>query len=107
MISAACHHVIFFARARKITSCTFIVRSIAACVYENMPSMLSYPRRLQSGQITCYLNRTYHVLTTPSRTALDSLWGSIHLCQTSEPSSRHFEYPPPQPPSPTHHPPQN
>jgi len=26
--------------------------------------MLSYPRRLQSGQITCYLNRTYHVLTT-------------------------------------------
>jgi hypothetical protein len=32
MISAACHHVIFFAMARKITSCTFIVRSIAACV---------------------------------------------------------------------------
>ncbi len=29
-----------------------------------MPSMVSYPRRLQSGQITCYLNRTYHVLTT-------------------------------------------
>src|ERR1700674_1530951 len=26
--------------------------------------MLSYPRRPQSGQITCYLNRTYHVLTT-------------------------------------------
>src|SRR5437899_8981030 len=24
MISAACHHVIFFAMARKITSCTFI-----------------------------------------------------------------------------------
>jgi hypothetical protein len=30
MISAACHHVIFFASARKITSCTFIARSIAA-----------------------------------------------------------------------------
>jgi hypothetical protein len=30
MISAACHHVIFFAIARKMTSCTFIARSIAA-----------------------------------------------------------------------------
>src|ERR1019366_1035778 len=29
-----------------------------------MPSMVSYPRRLQSGHITCYLIRTYHVLTT-------------------------------------------
>jgi hypothetical protein len=26
--------------------------------------MFSCPRRPQSGQITCYLNRTYHVLTT-------------------------------------------
>ncbi len=26
--------------------------------------MVAYSRRLQSGQITCYLNRTYHVLTT-------------------------------------------
>jgi hypothetical protein len=26
------HHVIFFAIARKITSCTFIARSTAACV---------------------------------------------------------------------------
>jgi len=32
MISAACHHVIFFAMARKMTSCTFIARSTAACV---------------------------------------------------------------------------
>jgi len=32
MISAVCHHVIFYAIARKIASCTFIVRSIAACV---------------------------------------------------------------------------
>jgi hypothetical protein len=30
MISAACHHVIFFAIARKITSCIFIARSTAA-----------------------------------------------------------------------------
>src|ERR1035438_10104989 len=29
-----------------------------------MSSMVSYPRRLQSGHFTCYLNRTYHVLTT-------------------------------------------
>jgi len=30
MISAACHQVIRFAIARKITSCTFIARSTAA-----------------------------------------------------------------------------
>jgi hypothetical protein len=30
IISAACHQVIFFAMARKMTSCTFIARSIAA-----------------------------------------------------------------------------
>src|SRR5713226_9553530 len=29
-----------------------------------MLGMFSYPRRPKSGQITCYLNRTYHVLTT-------------------------------------------
>jgi hypothetical protein len=28
------------------------------------------PRRPQSGQITCYLNRTYHVLTTSWISAL-------------------------------------
>jgi PD-(D/E)XK nuclease superfamily len=32
IISAACHHVIFLAMARKITSCTFIGRSVAAFV---------------------------------------------------------------------------
>ena len=30
IISAACHQVIFFAKARRITSCIFIARSIAA-----------------------------------------------------------------------------
>jgi hypothetical protein len=30
MISAVCHHVIFLAIARNITSCTFIARSTAA-----------------------------------------------------------------------------
>jgi len=29
-----------------------------------MLRMVSYSRRPKSGQITCYLNRTYHVLTT-------------------------------------------
>src|ERR1700746_474489 len=29
-----------------------------------MLAMVSYPRRPQSGHITCYLNRTYHVLPT-------------------------------------------
>ena len=38
IISAACHHVIFFAIARKVTSCIFIAM--------------------------CYLDRTYHVLLT-------------------------------------------
>jgi hypothetical protein len=29
-----------------------------------MLRMVSYSHRPKSGQITCYLNRTYHVLTT-------------------------------------------
>ena len=29
-----------------------------------MFAMVSHSRRLKSGQITCYLNRTYHVLLT-------------------------------------------
>ncbi len=33
--------------------------------------MLSYPRRLPSGHFTCYLNRTYHVLTTFTYFPLD------------------------------------
>src|ERR1035441_7090020 len=32
-----------------------------------MLCMVSYSRRPQSGQITCYLNRTYHVLPTAGR----------------------------------------
>src|ERR1017187_6765235 len=30
-----------------------------------MLGMVSYSRRPKSGQIMCYLNRTYHVLLTP------------------------------------------
>jgi uncharacterized damage-inducible protein DinB len=29
-----------------------------------MLRIFSYPRRPKSGHLTCYLNRTYHVLTT-------------------------------------------
>jgi hypothetical protein len=36
-----------------------------------MLRMVSYPRRLKSGQIMCYLNRTYHVLTTLSGFSVD------------------------------------
>src|SRR5204863_10039449 len=63
-ISAACHQVIFFAVACNFTSCTFIARSIAALGYASMLLMVSHPHRPQSGHITCYLNRTYHVLPT-------------------------------------------
>jgi len=37
-----------------------------------MLRMVSYPHRLKSGHITCYLNRTYHVLTTTRNNYLDS-----------------------------------
>ena len=33
--------------------------------------MISYPRRPKSGHITCYLNRTYHVLPTASPLRVD------------------------------------
>src|SRR5208282_2923102 len=45
-----------------------------------MPSMLSYPRRLQSGQITCYLNRTYHVLTTSNGEGVDIVRAKTYRC---------------------------
>jgi len=42
-----------------------------------MPAMFSYPHRQKSGQITCYLNRTYHVLTTAPIYAVAA---AIFLC---------------------------
>ena len=39
-----------------------------------MPRIVSYSRRPQSGQITCYLNRTYHVLATRGDSLLDKFW---------------------------------
>src|SRR5260370_42509447 len=38
-----------------------------------MLPMVSYPTRLQSGQITCYLNRTYHVLPTNEPVTVDRI----------------------------------
>jgi hypothetical protein len=37
--------------------------SLAPCI-QNMPALFPYPHRPKSGRITCYLKRTYHVLTT-------------------------------------------
>lgn len=37
-----------------------------------MLRMASYPHRPKSGHTTCYLNGTYHVLTTTSRPFVDS-----------------------------------
>ena len=35
--------------------------------------MVSHPHRLQSGHITCYLNRTYHVLPTATASTVADL----------------------------------
>ena len=40
-----------------------------------MLPMVSHSRRPQSGHITCYLNRTYHVLPTDSHHVIDSQSG--------------------------------
>jgi hypothetical protein len=56
MISAASHHVIFFAIARNITSCTFIARSQATAEYFGIlpPAYwMPLPHAAFSGQITC------------------------------------------------------
>jgi hypothetical protein len=41
-----------------------------------MLRMVSYSRRPQSGHIVCYLNRTYHVLTTAKEKNLDAFQGA-------------------------------
>jgi hypothetical protein len=54
MISAACHHVIRLAIARKITSCTFIARSQAASALRFMPYLgMRQTQPLQSGHFMC------------------------------------------------------
>src|SRR5271167_1222240 len=39
-----------------------------------MLGMVSYSRRRKSGQITCYLNRTYHVLLTHTLNRFDHVF---------------------------------
>ncbi len=41
--------------------------------------MVSYPRRLQSGHFTCYLIRTYHVLTTLCQISIDKRCALVYL----------------------------
>src|SRR5436309_10647725 len=64
MISAACHHVIFFAMARKITSCTFIAH-----------------RGLRVREHACHVllpsppeKRTDHVLSQPDISCANDRW---------------------------------
>ena len=57
MISAACHHVIFFAMARSITSCTFIARPTAA-----LGTVSTLPTMEKSSPLAM---RTFHVLFPP------------------------------------------
>jgi len=45
-----------------------------------MLAMFSYPHRLKSGHITCYLNRTYHVLTTHTFVPVDAHRPSVLMC---------------------------
>jgi hypothetical protein len=56
MISAACHHVSFFAMAREIISRIFIARSQATSEYFGIPpptSRMPDPPAASSGEITC------------------------------------------------------
>src|SRR6202795_4927894 len=43
-----------------------------------MLRMVSYSRRPQSGHIVCYLNRTYHVLTTPPVCGFDRAYPTCY-----------------------------
>jgi hypothetical protein len=55
MISAASHHFSLPAIARNITSCTFIVRSIAVRLF---PRLLVSPQQLRSAQPLFFIKRT-------------------------------------------------
>src|SRR5437660_12885361 len=44
-----------------------------------MLRMVSYPHRPQSGHITCYLNRTYHVLPTRIHNPFDRACRAVLL----------------------------
>jgi hypothetical protein len=59
MISAASHHLIFFAMAFNSTSCSFIIRSTSAVGLRlGLSNPQASPPLFQSGQIMCELDRT-------------------------------------------------
>src|SRR5213593_1730957 len=65
MISAACNHVYSWLTARAITSRTFIARSTAVSENHMVTSSVTLCiTHRESGQITCYEQRTNHELTT-------------------------------------------
>ena len=65
MISAASHHVIFFAVAFNSTSCNFIIRSVSIAEYCFVVSNHKLPPPFfQSGQLMCEFDRTDHILAT-------------------------------------------
>src|SRR5476649_2830666 len=49
-----------------------------------MLCMFSYSRPPKSGHITCYLNRTYHVLLTPRNTSLSTDIRNVPFLTTLE-----------------------
>src|ERR1035441_7300478 len=51
-----------------------------------MLGMVSYSRRPKSGQIMCYLNRTYHVLLTRLAARVDKLVAPCYLISVQRPS---------------------
>jgi transposase-like protein len=66
MISAACHQVICLAAARKITSCTFIARSVAALVLIRPDISCANDRTSTSP---CH-SRRVAIPSTPSKSAI-------------------------------------
>jgi hypothetical protein len=57
---------------------TFI-RQVVLPAGKRICPFMPYNRRTKSGQITCYLNRTYHVLTTTLKKYLDRSPFSIYI----------------------------
>ena len=58
----------------------FITRSIAAFVQKSSLTMVAYSHRPQSGHLTCYLDRTYHLLPTCSWCTLVIRAGRVLRC---------------------------
>src|SRR5436853_7596327 len=80
MISAACHHVIFFAMARKITSCTFIahrglrVREHACHVLLPSPPEKRTDHVLSQPDISCANDTETSTGCLPAKSVPVFLW---------------------------------